>query len=823
MDVFGNLRVVDLSSDRVGAQVSQFFADFGAEVIWVEPPGGSAMRREAAFPFWCRGKRSIVLDLRDGEDQEVVRRLAGQADVLIETCKPGVLESLDLNHARLAEANPGLVHVSITAFGRRGPCADVPVDEDLVMAKLGVNCQSERMTPFDEPPFVTAPFAAFSASQVALHGALAALYERFRSGRGQLVEANLAHSFTALDTWSWFEHLITERWPDAYAPAPPYDEHGRPASPMMFMLIVALTADGHWLQFASVAPHLFAAKMKALGLAWMFTDEDWKGLPVFEDADKRMEFWTRMLEAARSKTLAEWNELFEQDRDLFAEQFRRGPVALDHPQLIHDGMVAVIRDAERGPVRQPGTLVKAAQTPAPLLRSAPLLDEHRLELLDSLKAENPLDSSAAEGGGGKPTVERSAHAGGLPLAGVKILELAVLFAAPHGATMLTDLGARVIKVEQMSGDPIRSIVPFPECGGAKVMQGKESICVDLTTDEGRDLVREMARDVDVVIQGFRAGAVKRMGLDYQSLKTLNPDLIYVNAPGYGVDGPYGDRPAYAPSIGAASGIPLSNVGTTVPERSDLTIEQVRDCGLRLFAAGALSNAQADGFAALGVASAILFGLVTRDAGAGGQELFSSMLNTCTHAMSDQAVTYDGAPPPPTPDEELRGIGPLHRIYPASDGHIMLAASAYGDWEVLAAALEDLAGLASDNRFASPASRSVNAEALATTLAGVFATRSALEWERELLAQGIGCVELHYGSIEAHLLSDEFGRSSGYIADVEHPVFEEHPRLSPFVRFSRSDTQALPGVLAGSATDALLAEFGRSEDEIASLRDSGIVG
>ena len=814
MDPFGHLKVLDLSPNRIGAQVSQLFADFGADVVWVEPPEGSALRREAAYPFWCRGKRSIALDLHNDRDREMVRRLAARADVLIETFKPGELDELGLSHESLAEANPGLVHTSITAFGRKGPYVDVPVDEDLVLAKLGINHLFGRMSPYDAPPFVTAPFAAFSASQVALHGTLAALYERSRSGRGQLVEANLAQGFATLDPWGWFEYLIAQRWPDAYSPTEAYDDQGCPISPLIIMLIVALTADGHWLQFASVGSHLFAAKMKALGLDWMFADEEWQGIPVLSDADKRMELWTRMLEAAKQKTLADWHEVFEQDHNVFAEQFRNGPTVLEHPQLIHDQMVADIADVERGPVRQPGALVKAGKTPARLGLSAPAFNQHRQEILTEVSSE--VRNSA-------PASSASTDTSSLALAGVKILELAVLFAAPHGTTMLTDLGARVIKVEQMSGDVIRAIIPFPEAGGAKVMQGKESICMDLSTDEGRALVQEFVKDVDVVVQGFRAGAVQRMQLDYQSLKALNPNLIYVNAPGYGVDGPYGDRPAFAPSIGAASGIPLANVAATVPESSDLTIEQIRDGMRRLSAANTSANAQADGFAALGVASAILFGLVARDAGAGGQELFSSMLNTGAHAMSAHTVTYQGAPPPPTPDDQLRGLGPLHGIYDAADGYVMLAASGDGEWDRLVAALGGEAELESDERFVDAKSRTKNADALFDVLAPVFARRPAAAWESELLAHGVGCTKLHLGFSEEMMLAEDFGRASGYIVDVVHPTFEEHPRLAPFVRFSRSATQAQPGVLAGQSTDVILAKAGRSAEEIADLRERGIVG
>ncbi len=810
MGPLSRLRVIDLSPNRVGAQVTQLFADFGADVIQVEPPGGAVIRRHAAYPFWARGKRSIVLDIHDAADRKIIRDLARHADIFIETNPPGLLDELGLGYVDLNALNPRLIYTSVTGFGRQGPYRHAPGYEGVVMAKLGGFHTFRRMSPHSAPPFVNVPFASFAASQVAIHGTLAAVIERERSGAGQLVETSLLQGFTTLDTWAWFEHLIADRWPDAFIKTDPYDAEGRPASPLTFMLMVCLTKDGSWLQFASVAPHLFAALMKSLGLDWMFTDEAWKGLPLFgDDAPKRMQLWTKMLEAARSKTLAEWNEIFDADPNVFAEQFRNGPVALEHPQLIHDGFTIDLDDAERGRVRQPAAIVKAARTPADLTHSAPTLDGDREGILilaaDAGRPETPGTSSD-----------------NLPLAGVTILELATLFAAPHGTTMLTDLGARVIKVEPLEGDRIRAILPFPESGGMKVMQGKDSIAVDLSTPEGVALIRQVAATADVVVQGFRAGAMRKLGLDYEAVSVTNPEVIYVNAPGYGVDGPYGTKPAYAPSIGAASGIPLANVGSTVEERDDLTMEQVQDGARRLSAASALANAQADGFAALGVATGILFGLAARDLGAGGQELFSSMLNTGCHAMSAQAVTYPGAPREPAPDTDLRGLGALYRIYDAQTGYVFIAAPTDVEFALLASALGPYAELLSDSRFADAASRRAHTSELIAALTDVFAGKSAAEWEAELLPKGIGCVAVTTEAIESIMFDDSFGRASGYVTDVIHPTFDEHPRLAPYIRFSRSSTQAKPAVLNGQQTDEILSELGKSPDEIADLRQRNVV-
>jgi crotonobetainyl-CoA:carnitine CoA-transferase CaiB-like acyl-CoA transferase len=808
MDALGGLKVVDLSPTRVGAQVSQVLADHGADVVWVEPPGGAQVRSQAAFPFLCRGKRSVVLDLHDEADVERVRQLADAADVLIETFRPGVAERLGLGADELQGRNPQLIHTSITGWGRRGPYADAPGYEHLVMAKLGVFHEFLGMHDDRRPPFVAVPWCSYPASQLALHGILAALVERERSGLGQKVDANLVQGFASLDTWNWFVRLVNERWPDAYPGAEPFDSDGVPLSPLLFMLTIGLTADGRWLQFAQVGLELFLAFLRALGLEWMLTDPKWQGLPLFEDKERRLELWTTMLEAIRSKSLAEWEQVFDADPDVYAELFRSGPEVLDHPQLVHDGEVVTVVDPARGAVRQPGPMLHMSATPAVVERPAPTLGSCTVDDVAWTAPEAvPVD----------------AEPGGLPLEGVTVVELAVMYAAPFGATLLTDLGARVIKVEALTGDPIRSLLGFPEAAGVKVMQGKESVCVDITTPEGLAIVHKLAERADIVLEGFRAGVADRLGLGAAALRERNPDLVYLSSPGYGDGPPNGHRPAYAPSIGAAGGIVRANLGELVPERDDLDVAQVRNAARRMSAAGTRTHAQADGFAAVGVATNLLLGLAARARGAGGQRLTGSMLVTVAHAMADHVVDHAGAVHPKAPDGELRGTGARYRVYDAADGWVFLAAPQEREWPRLVAALATHVDLAADERFTTEALRRENDEALAEALTEVFASRGKDVWEGELLSAGVGCVAVSTQPVESVLLSDDFGHANGFVVDVEHPTFDHHPRLAPLVHFSRSVTQAKPGVLAGSATDAVLTELGYTSAEIDELRARKIIG
>ena len=234
MGALSGLRVIDLSPNRVGAQISQLFADFGAEVIWVEPPSGSKLREQAAFPFWARGKQSTVLDLHDEADRDRLRQLSADADVFIDTFRVGVLDRLGLGYEALAALNPRLVYTSVTGFGSVGPYVQVQGYEGLVAAKLGVFQAFHRMAPTIHPPFVSVPWCSFSASQVALHGTLAALLERETSGLGQRVETSLAQAFSSLDTWAWFDHLIETKWPDAFKRTATFDADGVPTSPFTF-------------------------------------------------------------------------------------------------------------------------------------------------------------------------------------------------------------------------------------------------------------------------------------------------------------------------------------------------------------------------------------------------------------------------------------------------------------------------------------------------------------------------------------------------------------------------------------------------------------
>jgi crotonobetainyl-CoA:carnitine CoA-transferase CaiB-like acyl-CoA transferase len=806
------LRVVDFSNLRTGAQVSQFLADFGADVVHVERPG-SPLRAEAAWPFWGRGKRSVELDLKDAADLAVARRLAQNADVVIETFRPGVADRLGLGYEDLSRTNPKLVYASISGFGSKGPYVNLKGYEGVVMAKLGV---FQALTGLARRPghaFVSAAYCSYPASQLALQGILAALYERMDSGVGQHIETSLVQGITVCDTFNWFARVMATRFSDGYVQAP-RAVGGVPSGGMSFRLLIALTKDGKWLQFSQTPARLFRAMMKLFELEWMFDDPKWNSLPDFDDVEQRIEYWEILLGIVRGKTAAEWFDLFTANPDVWGEEFRQGSDLLHHPQMIWNHMVDEHEDRDVGKLRSPAALVRALGTPARVDRPAPRKGEHDA----AIRAE-----AAASPAGVASDAVRTAPTGARPLEGVTVIELGTYYAAPFGATLLAEWGARVIKLEELEGDPHRNMLPFPEIAGLKVLQGKECVAVDLRSDKGREIAHHILSKADVVLQSFRAGVADRLKLDAATLRALNPDLIYFNAPGYGVGGPYGHRPAFAPTIGAAAGLAFRNAGASIPSGADLALDDVKQSAMQLGAA-VMGVGNSDGLSAVSVGTGMMLGLLARRRGAGGQEAFTSMLSSTGHALSEVMVEYENRPPVPTADAGIHGFSALYRLYEAANGGwVFLAAPTDREWVRFTGALPGGAALGADPRFAAAEARKANDEALAQELAAVFRTRPSADWEALFTPLDIACVVSSEITVEGNLMDEgSLGVLSDMVTTAHHPILDEVPRLKPLVRFSRSTTVAGDAGLVGQHTVQVLSDYGYSDDDIARLAADGVI-
>jgi crotonobetainyl-CoA:carnitine CoA-transferase CaiB-like acyl-CoA transferase len=279
-----------------------------------------------------------------------------------------------------------------------------------------------------------------------------------------------------------------------------------------------------------------------------------------------------------------------------------------------------------------------------------------------------------------------------PLAGVKVLELARILAGPWCGQTLADLGADVIKVESPEGDDTRKWgPPYIEKGGEKsaayfhaANRGKRSVLADFSTEEGRALVLKLAAQSDVLIENFKLGGLRKYGLDYDSLKQVNPRLIYCSITGFGQDGPYAPRAGYDFMIQGMGGI------------MDLTGEPDGE-------PQKIGVAFADIFTGLYSVIAIQSALIVRDKTGRGQQIDMALYDCMTGVLANQAMNFLASGKVP------KRLGNAHpniapyQTFPVADGHLIVACGNDGQFARLVAIL-GLLQLADDPRFRTNASR-----------------------------------------------------------------------------------------------------------------------
>lgn len=331
---------------------------------------------------------------------------------------------------------------------------------------------------------------------------------------------------------------------------------------------------------------------------------------------------------------------------------------------------------------------------------------------------------------------------------------------------------------------------------------------------------ELAKRSDIVLQCFRGKAAERAKIDEASLRAVNPDLAFVTTSGYGLDGPFAHRAAYAPSVGAASGLSLIDSHDSGDPPAD--VDDLHRRAVQLHAGGTVPAVQSDGIAAHGVGSALLVALYAKRRGMKLTNVVTTMLGTVQQAMIPYNASYASRPAERAADDQFFGMNALYRMYRAADGYVFLAAPLPREWPALAKAMSPYVELHTDERFADADARAAHDDDLIAALTPVFATKTKLEWEHELTAQDVGCVEVVEANSELVLQTDPYFEA-GYAVEAVSPIFEEHRRLAPLCRFSRSRTRADAGCTIGQHTDAVLRELGLDENAIGALRENAVIG
>jgi crotonobetainyl-CoA:carnitine CoA-transferase CaiB-like acyl-CoA transferase len=667
--ILDGLRIVDLSRGLAGPVATLLLAEAGADVVKVEPPTGDPMRAHASFATWARSKRSVVLDLTTDDGRHQLDSLLATADVVVHSMRPSLALRHGLDDASLAERHPHLVASSVLGYPIDSPDAERPGHELLVQARLGL--MDEQQGHRDGPVAIRFPVGNWGAAYLAAIGILARLIYRGRTGRVGPAHTSVLQG--ALIT-------LTMHWARAETPTPMLTA-GLPKNmaPSLYEC-----ADGVWIHVMSMPNQvpLMVETVDALGEERVAAARAEPSASYFPD-------YNVMKLAFLQRPSSEWLAAFW-DNDIAVLPAQPLGDILKDPQAIENGYVVEVADPVRGATRQAGTPF-ATTPPSAVRRPAPQLGEHTGELLD----------------GGAIATPRTPTSGAAPaepsylLSGIRVLDLGNFLAGPFAPMVLADLGADVIKLESTKGDQMRGVERvFAGCN-----RGKRSVAVDLKSAASRPIVEALVRQADVVTHNMRLPAARKLGIDYDSLRDVNPTMVFCHSSAYGPRGERCDWPGYDQLFQAFSGWEVEGGGEGNPPMWHRM--------------GMMDHQNA-----LGSVVAILLGLLHRDRTGEGQHVTSSILGGSALTASETLLLADGTTAPYARlDHEQTGLGPFWRIYPAADGWVALAA--VGERRQ-AAALNALGVTSADDIAAAIAAKTMRDALSALEAAGVPAEEVRLD-------------------------------------------------------------------------------------------------
>ena len=790
-----SLRVIDFSQSHPGALAAMVLADAGAEVIKIEPPSGDPTRSHYASLMWHRGKKSVILDLKTDEGLANARRLATTADIAIESFRPGVAHRLGVGYQTLAKDNPGLIYCSISGFGSQGPLAKIKGYEGIVNSAVGRMDTFADVVGKDAPTYHAVSLGSYAAAMNSVQAIMAALVARTQSGLGQHIETSLLQSLTNFDLMSF---LRWQQYVSGEDDVPPGRYPGGGIPPYM----TGRSKDGHWIQFGNLTVNTLWNFIHTLGLDYTRSDPRYQDAPVFPTPEDQSDFQRLCLASLLEKTLDEWMDLFIEN-DVAAEPFRTTQEGLTHPQAIHNGNVIDLVDPVVGPTKQLGPIGRLAETPLGPAAPAPSLGQHTDQVLASLS--KPARPKASSNG------KSPSH----PLSGVTVIELASFIAAPYATALLADLGARVIKIEPLTGDLYR-IMSFPRM--SKTILGKESVALDLKNPDAQAVFHKLVKKADVLLHNFRPGVPERLGIDYETVRKLNPRLVYVYAAAYGSTGPHSPRVGMHPIAGAITGGPRLQLGRSLPTPPDipLNLDEVQEMSDIL---RRVNEVNPDPAAALACCTATMIALYHQAATGQGQYVETSMLNGNLYANADDALSYAGKPERPLADDDMNGLHALYRLYPCGEGWVFLACPKEEEWQAFAETA-GLGYLLNDARFTTSEARRRHDDALVQAIGDTLKQRPAADWQASLTEKDVACVEVYSGDNGKFMATTTWVHEAGYMPFVEHPSLGKFRRQGPPFRFSLTPAVAGTTQYLGEFTRSVLKELGYDAASIAAMEASG---
>ncbi|HEY2199232.1 MAG TPA: CoA transferase [Mycobacterium sp.] len=788
--------VVELSTGIAGAYCTKLLADGGAQVIKIEPPRGDPLRGWSAsgtrietgsdgalFSFLAAAKHSVVADPDIGGDSELINTLLAAADAVVWSRGSSVVEDAAFTPEALRRAHPHLIVTSITPFGLNGPWCDRPATEFTLQAWSGGIVGLGRGSADRAPVFVGGQVGDYLAGAYASVATLASRLRQIESGAGELLDLSMLEAQILGLTYypvTFFE-MLGRPWRDARKITVPG---------------IARAKDGLVDVGCGTAQQWF-------DLCAMIGRQDW----IDEDSP------LSITEMANEKAtdIYSWFESQNADdiRDL-ASAFRipNAPVAnganiteLEQFQHRHS-FVANPRDG----FQQPGHPYR--MQPAKLVppQPAPRLGEHTAQYRQSPLSvpKRPTPAGAAER---------------LPFQGLRVLDMTTFWAGPSCTHFLAMLGAEVIHVESTrKPDGTRLIAGIPVTEDqwwekspifSALNTNKRGLTLDLQTPAGRDVLRRLIATSGVIVENFTPRVLDQIGLDFTTVQAIRPDAILLRMPGFGLDGPWRDNPAFAYVIEAASGVSWL---TGYPDRNPYEPYSIGDPNAGVHAANAL-----------------LLALEYRRSTGHGVMIEAAMVDAALNIAAEQVIEYSaygellqraGNRGPAAAPQNLYRTADVDE-FGRLDSWVAIAVANDEQWARLCEAL-GRPQWALDEKLSTVAGRRDSHDLIDEHLSRWCEGRGGDDIVECLWDVGVPVGKVMQPHRQTEIPQLQF---RGFFEDVGHPVNKSVPHSTLPVRFSAGPDRfhLNPAPLLGEHNHEVLAELGLSEDEIAVLEADGVIG